>query len=207
MADRSEPDAREAALSERIERWLAGSEGHTVDDLMTAFGRQGFALVFLLLLAPSALPLPTGGATNVFEILAAVVAVQLVAGRETLWVPRRWRASQLAGEGQRRAIANLLRVVRFLERLARPRLRRLFRLPFSDAVFGLLVLAFTAGAFLAPPFSGLDTLPSLGVVLLALAVLLEDGLLAAVAIAAGVTGVVLEITVGKAVVDAIGDLV
>ena len=30
------------------------------------------------------------------------------------------------------------------------------------------------GAFLAPPFTGLDTLPSLGVVLLSLGVLLED---------------------------------
>jgi len=42
----------------------------------------------------------------------------------------------------------------------------------SGIVFGLLVLGGSAGAFLAPPFTGLDTLPALGVVLLSLGVLL-----------------------------------
>lgn len=196
----------DATLSDRIERWLSDPGTHTLDDLMTAFGRQGFALVFLLLLAPSALPLPTGGATNVFEVLAVLVALQLVAGRDTLWIPRRLRATDLGGERRRRAVGRLLRFVRFLERRSRRRLRVVSALRTSNAVFGLLVVAFTVGAFLAPPFSGLDTLPSLAVVLLSLAVLLEDDLIAAVALVLGVAGVALEVTVGRAVVDAIGDL-
>jgi hypothetical protein len=40
----------------------------------------------------------------------------------------------------------------------------------SNAVFGVLVIASSLAAFLAPPFTGLDTLPSLGVVLLSLGV-------------------------------------
>jgi hypothetical protein len=46
--------------------------------------------------------------------------------------------------------------------------------PALDRVFGLLVVAGSAGAFFAPPFTGLDTLPALGVGLLSLGVLLED---------------------------------
>ncbi len=42
----------------------------------------------------------------------------------------------------------------------------------------------------APPFSGLDTPPSLGVVLLSLGVLLEDFLVVVVAVAIGAAGVV-----------------
>lgn len=192
-------------LSSRLETWAAGPGDHTVDGLVAAFGRDAFALVFLLLLAPSALPLPTGGATNVFEVLAFLIALQLLAGRTTLWLPRRWRAVELAGRGGG-AIARLLTVVRYLERHSRPRLRAMFDVPFANAAFGLLVIVFTAGAFLAPPFSGLDTLPSLGVVLLAVAVLLEDGLLAAFALLVGAAGLVLELAVGQAILDMLGGL-
>ena len=47
-------------------------------------------------------------------------------------------------------------------------------------MFGLVVLGLALTAFLAPPFSGLDTLPSLGVVVLALGYLLADIVLASV---------------------------
>ena len=65
-------------------------------------------------------------------------------------------------------------MIRRLERFSRPRLRFLFDHRLSNIVFGLLVIAGCAGAFFAPPFTGLDTLPALGVVLISLGVLLED---------------------------------
>jgi hypothetical protein len=68
------------------------------------------------------------------------------------------------------------------------------------------VIAGSAGAFFAPPFTGLDTLPALGVVLLSLGVLLEDFLLVIVALAIGVAGVALEIFLGSAAVNGIGKL-
>lgn len=67
-------------------------------------------------------------------------------------------------------------------------------------MFGLLVLGGTAGAFFAPPFTGLDTLPSLGVVLLALGYLLGDALIAIVGVVVGSGGVVLEIVLGAAAI-------
>jgi hypothetical protein len=73
-------------------------------------------------------------------------------------------------------------------------------------VFGLLVIAGCAGAFFAPPFTGLDTLPALGVVLLSVGVLLEDFVFVVLGIAVGVTGVVLEVVLGKAAVKGIGTL-
>lgn len=67
-------------------------------------------------------------------------------------------------------------------------------------VFGLLVIGGSAGAFFAPPFTGLDTLPALGVVLLSLGVLLEDALVVAIAVAVGIAGVALEIALGAAAI-------
>ena len=57
---------------------------------------------------------------------------------------------------------------------ASSRLRYLFNHRVSNIVFGLLVIGGCVAAFLAPPFTGLDTLPALAVVLLSLGVLLED---------------------------------
>ena len=99
-----------------------------------------------------------------------------------------------------------MRMIRRLERLSRPRLRFLFDHRLSNVVFGLLVIGGSAGAFLAPPFTGLDTLPALGVVLLSLGVLLEDFVVVVVALVVGVAGVVLEVVLGKAAVHAIGSL-
>jgi hypothetical protein len=161
----------------------------------------------VLLLGLPALPLPTGGATHVFEIIAVVLALQLIAGRTEIWLPDRWRRLELAGGKQQRFITGLMRMIRRLERFSRPRLRFLFDHRLSNIVFGLLVIAGCVGAFFAPPFTGLDTLPALGVVLLSLGVLLEDIAIVVLGVIVGVAGVALEIALGSAVIKGIGKLV
>ena len=99
-----------------------------------------------------------------------------------------------------------MRLIRRLERFSRPRLRWLFDHRLSNIVFGVLVIAGCAGAFFAPPFTGLDTLPALGVVLLSLGVLLEDFLVVVAGLAVGTAGVFLEVVLGKAAIDEIGRL-
>jgi hypothetical protein len=140
----------------------------------------------------------------VFEVIAVLLAFQLVANRSEIWLPRRWRELQLAGEKQQRFITVLMKMIRRLERISRPRLRFLFGHRLSNIVFGLVVIAGSAGAFLAPPFSGLDTLPALGVVLLALGVLLEDILVVVGGVLIGTAGVVLEIVLGTAAINGVG---
>jgi hypothetical protein len=193
-------------VSDELERWLTGAGDKTVGALVEHFQEKSFALLFVLLLGVPALPLPTGGATHVFEIVAALLAVQLVAGREGIWLPERWRALQLAGARRQRFLSGLIRTIRRLERISRPRLRLLFEHRLTNIVFGLLVLAGCLGAFFAPPFTGLDTLPALGVVLLSLGVLLEDALLVVLGVVVGVVGIALEIILGSAAVRGIGSL-
>jgi hypothetical protein len=193
-------------LSERLEAWLKSEHDKSLGGLIGAFRDKSFAILFVLLLGVPALPLPTGGATHVMEVIAALLALELIVGRSAVWLPQRWRRLELAGARQQRFIASLTRLIRRLERISRPRLRFLFNRRFSNRIFGLLVLGGTAGAFFAPPFTGLDTLPALGVVLLSLSVLLEDALLAAAGIFVGVTGVVLEIVLGSLAVRGVSSL-
>jgi hypothetical protein len=153
-----------------------------------------------------ALPLPTGGATHVFEIIAALTALQLIADRDRIWLPGRWRGLELAGPRRQKFLHGLMKLIRRLERISRPRLRFLFDHRLTNVVFGLLALGGTAGAFLAPPFTGLDTLPALGVVLLSLGVLLEDALVVLAGILVGMAGIVLEVVLGRAALHGIGSL-
>src|SRR5437773_7268503 len=108
-------------VSDDLERWLAGGGDKTVGGLILLFGEKSFAILFVLLLGVPALPLPTGGATHVFEIIAVLLAAQLIVGRDEIWLPRRWRGLQLAGEKQQRFIHALLKMTRWLQRLSRPR--------------------------------------------------------------------------------------
>ena len=75
-------------LSDQLERWLSSDVEKTVATLIDLFEEKRFALFFILLIGVSALPLPTGGATHVFEVVTVLLALQLVAGRDGIWVPR-----------------------------------------------------------------------------------------------------------------------
>ena len=109
-----------------MQRWLDGDGDKTVDGLVSLFGRNSFALLFVILLGVPALPLPTGGVTHVFEVIAVLLALQLVLGRDDIWLPKRWRGLQLAGASQQKFLSGLLKVIRWLERFTRPRARFLF---------------------------------------------------------------------------------
>ena len=194
-------------LSDELDGWLRSDGDKTLGSLIDLFEERSFAVLFLFLLAPSALPLPTGGVTQVLEVIAIVLALQLIANRDCVWLPRRWAAVDLGGDKQARLLTGLMNIVRRLERVSRPRLRMAFDHRISNIVFGALVIAGSLGAFLAVPFTGLDTLPALGVVLISLAVLLEDFAVAVAGTVVLLAGVVLEIVVGWAALEGLGSLV
>lgn len=198
-------DAAEARIGDELEAWLESDGDKSLGGLIDVFEERASAVLFVVLLAVPALPLPTGGATHVFEVIAIVLALQLIAGRKEIWLPARWRTRTLATDG--RFVTTLLRAIRRLERISRPRLRPVFGHRLSTAVFGFLVAGGALAAFLAPPFTGLDTLPALGVVVLSLGVLLEDFLLVVAGILVGAIGVALELALGAAAIDALGRIV
>ena len=205
LAQTSE-DAGSGSFSVTLKRWLDGSGEKTVGGLIEVFEEKSFAILFVLLLGVPALPIPTGGATHVFEVIAVLLAMQLIAGRETIWLPRRWRERELAGDRQERFLTALMKLIGRLERISKPRFTFLFNHRLSNIVFGLLVIGGSVAAFFAPPFTGLDTLPALAVVLLSLGVLLEDFAIVVFALVVGVAGVALEIFLGKAAIDAVKGL-
>ena len=196
----------EEKLSDQLEGWLRGHGPKTLGSLVELFGERSFAVLFVLLMAVPALPLPTGGVTHVFELIVMLVALQLVAGRSMVWLPKRWRSRDISSTARGAFTERLLGTIRWLERHSRSRFEFLVTNRLSRLVYGLVVLALTATAFVAPPFSGLDTLPALGVVVLSIGVLLGDSLFALAGLVIGAAGVVLVITLGSLAVKGFGSL-
>jgi len=135
-----------------------------------------------------------------------LLALELIAGRRMVWLPERFSRRELAEATRNRLSDVLVRRIRWLEGHSHPRLGFLLDHPLAGPVYGLLVLAFTVTAFLAPPFSGLDTLPALGVVLISLGVLLEDGLIALAGVVIGAIGLLLVVVLGRAALHEVGRL-
>ena len=179
-------------LSDQLEALL--EQDHvTIGSLTDLLDERSFAVVLMVLMLPSALPIPTGGVTHVLEVFAGLIALQMIVGRHELWIPRRLARKELGATFTGKAAPKLLRFIRWFERHARPRLARLLDRRPVVSVLGVALLVFVIGAFVAPPFSGLDTLPSLGVVVVCLGVVFADGLIVAAGLVIGVVGLALDV--------------
>lgn len=183
-------------FSKKLELLLGSKQPITLKALTDSFVEKSFAIVLLLLLAVSALPLPTGGITHIFEIIAMLVSIELIVGRKTLWLPKKWLNKNIPRSLQKSALPKFIKIIKWFEKHSRPRLTRIQSHGVNVRIEGLIILLFIIFAFFAPPFSGLDTLPSLGVLVISLSLIFDDYLLAIIGIAIGSIGVGLILTLG-----------
>lgn len=191
-------DPEPILFSDQLEAWLRDDSPKTLGGMGSAFGEKSFAVTILLLMFVPALPLPTGGVSHVFEVITVLLAVQMVLGRTTIWLPARWRSRQLGALTTDKAIPLITRWIRRLERISRRRGTRVLQLGVTQRLIGLLLMATAVTALLAPPFSGLDTLPGLAAVAVCMGVVLGDVLLVGVGLALEVAGAVVILTIGAA---------
>ncbi|HET7060042.1 MAG TPA: exopolysaccharide biosynthesis protein [Candidatus Saccharimonadales bacterium] len=194
-------EQRTEPFSDQLEAWLKGRQPKTLASLDKVFGDKSFAITFLVLMIFPALPLPTGGVTHVFEIIVMLLCLEMVVGLRTPWLPEKWKHMQLGKALTGKVIPTMLRWIRWFEKRSSPRGRWIFGLPLASRLTGLIVLVLTLAAFLAPPFSGLDTLPALGVVIISLAVILDDLLMLVIGAVVGAVGIALTVLLGEVIVQ------
>ncbi len=199
-SDDDGPDAEPEPFSDQLEAWLRSDGDKTIGALGEVFAEKSFAVTVLFLMFVPALPLPTGGISHVFEAITVLVAGQMVIGRRTLWLPARTRRRELGAATIEKALPFIVRRIRWFERFSRPRGAWVFERRPTRNLVGLVIVIFAIGAGLAPPFSGLDTIPSMGAVVVALAIILDDVAVLGIGIALGAAGIAITITLGAAAV-------
>jgi hypothetical protein len=191
-------ESAEPPFSQQLEEWLRSDGPKTFGGMTTVFGERGFAVIVLLLMSIPAIPLPTGGVTHVFEAVTILVGAEMILGRTTVWLPKRVRRRELGPVVAGKALPFIVKRVRWFEKRSRRRAAWLFHQRWFVRILGLLIVGFAVSAALAPPFSGLDTLPALGAVVVALAIILEDVAVLAAGVVIGTGGIVLIVSIGAA---------
>lgn len=149
--------------------------------MFAAMGSRVHGMVLLLLALPDTLPLPVPSTSTVLGIPLVMVAAHLVLRGEGSQLPARARSIAVP----RRVLSVVARyavpVVKFLERLSRPRLSFLLR---SDRALGLVCLYLSILLLLPIPF--VNAAPALSLAAIALGMIQRDGLI----VAAGIAGTV-----------------
>ena len=80
-------------LTEALQQVLQNrnSSELSIGDLSYAINDKGFGLVLIILSLPSALPIPAPGYSTPFGIAIAIIGIQMLGGRHTVWLPKKIR--------------------------------------------------------------------------------------------------------------------
>lgn len=191
------------SFSKTLAEWLKSDDKKTVGSMLDIFDEKSFAFIFLVLMIFPAAPLPTGGLVHVFEVIVILLASQLIIGRRELWLPSKLKRVELDSVTRKKVLPFLEKRVRFFERFAKPRLAGMISKRWFRVQLGLVVTIFALGAFFAPPFTGLDTLPSLGVVMIAIGVILDDVIPIVAGYIVGAAGLAVAFILGAGIVTGI----
>ena len=181
-----------AGMNTPFDDILDALAGHADEDRVTVgrvrreFGEKSFGAMMFL---PAMLEItPIGGIPGVPTFLAlviALIAAQVLLGRDGLWLPGWMERRSVDGEALAGAVAMLRKPARFIDRHFHGRMEWLTTAPF-DRVVALLCLALACSVPPLELFPFASTVPMAGIALLGLALLFDDGLLVLAGIALAV---------------------
>ncbi|WP_017653007.1 exopolysaccharide biosynthesis protein [Fortiea contorta] len=146
----------------------------TLKDILEQTSERGFSLVIVLLILPFLFPMPPGF-TGPFGGACLLLSLQMVLGKRSPWLPNKIANYQFPSKFAHILLQNLRRVTRILEKIARPRLRKIAENPFSWRLNGLCISWLTILLILPIPLT--NPIPTIGILLLAIATIEADGLL------------------------------
>lgn len=146
----------------------------TLDAIVAAFGRRAFGALLFVFSAPNLLPLPPGSST-VLGVPLLLIAPQVALGVERLWLPRGLASRRFDTRGVAKAFGKLIPLLERIERISRPRLTFLFG-PLGDRFLGLTCTLLGVVLIFPIPFGNM--LPAAAIGVLALSLVMRDGLLA-----------------------------
>lgn len=171
---------------------LASQPGErlTVREIMAVLQDRAFALLVVLLGLPNCLPMPPP-IPLVCGLLLALVAIQIVFGREAPWLPRQLLNRSVARTDVERAVGRAVPAFRRLERISRPRMIFLDT-PVAMRLMGAVILILALGLLFAPPFVGQIPL-GLAVCLVGLGLVERDGLVVVGGLVIGSIGLTLSL--------------
>jgi hypothetical protein len=176
----------------------------TVGDIVGVLRDRAFALLVVLLGLPNCLPMPPP-IPLICGLLLGLVAIQIVSGRPTPWLPASLLRRSIAKRDVKRAIDRALPVFKRLERWSRPRVT-VFETALAMRLVGVLLLALSLGLLFAAPVVGQIPL-GIAVCLVGLGLVERDGVVVLAGFAIGTIGVLLSLGFVWAIVSGVDTII
>ncbi len=166
-------------------------ERATMGELVAKLDERGHALVLLLLAAPNLTPGPSiPGFSTIFGVPLCIVAVEMIAGRRALRLPRVLARISIPRRRIAALIVKLEPLLHRIERVLKPRAPA-FDSPAAGRALGLACLVLAV--LLSLPIPVFSLLPAAALVIVALGLLARDGLavLCGLGLGAGACGILI----------------
>ncbi len=145
-----------------------------VREVLAVLHKRGYTVLLILLAFPFCTPVPLPGVSIPFGVVIAFIGLRLALGQKP-WLPARLLDTELPPKFFPRLLGATRRLVRFLEYFLRPRLSGVLRWPVTRHLVGAMILVCGLLMTLPLPLPFSNGLPAMAVLLLAAAMLEEDG--------------------------------
>ncbi len=146
----------------------------TLGDILAETSERGFSLVMALLVLPFLFPMPPG-LTGPFGGACLLLSMQMILGKRSPWLPKKIANYKFPRSLSQVILQNLSRVTRILEKITRPRLAQIANHNWTWRLNGLCISWLTVLLISPIPFT--NPIPTVGILLLAVAAIESDGLL------------------------------
>lgn len=163
------------ALSDILDTLHTASQSGeiSVDKIVDIFHERGFGALLFILALPAALPIPAVGYGTVLALPLLLLTAQQMIGRRTVWLPQRLKSKKLNASSIEKTASGAQKWVQKIEFIIRPRLGFITQGIFSNFI-GLCGFIMAFSVLIPLPLT--NTVPSLGIALMAAGVLMRDGL-------------------------------
>ncbi len=145
----------------------------SINDLLEAFHERGFGFFLFIFALPAALPLPAVGVGTILGLPLVFLTAQQALGRHTIWFPKSFRNKGMKRENVTALIEKALPWTARLEKFIKPRLNFVTQGSFSRIIG---VCGFIMALSVCVPIPLTNTVPSFGIALMSIGVIMRDGL-------------------------------
>ena len=142
-------------------------------DLLEALESRGFGFLLFIFALPAALPLPGLGVNVIIALPLLFLTVQQAMGRHAIWIPEKMKYKSIDRARFETILDKALPFVQKIEILVKPRLGFITQGVFSHLI-GILGLVMALSICIPLPLT--NTVPAMGIALMAVGVIMRDGL-------------------------------
>ncbi len=190
-----------AKLSNELQRYFFEEERPSnvnLAEILLLAKERIFGFLLVILSLPSALPIPAPGYSVPFGILIFLLAVQLIVGAKTPWLPQKMMNHPIKLTTVQGFLKKGLPWLRRIEAIARPRLSYICTTLPGRVTIGSAIALMAISMMI--PIPGTNTLPAMGVFVTGFGLLEDDGAISLGGLVLCLMGAILTVSILFAVI-------